>query len=396
MAEDVLADTDPDFNVRPFRIEVPDADLADLRHRLEAARWPDQLRGTGWERGVPVLYLRALADRWLHDYDWRAQEARLNAFPQFLTTIDGQDIHFLHVRSPEPDAMPLVMTHGYPSTVAEFLEVIGPLTDPRAHGGDPADAFHLVVPSLPGFGFSTPLLDTGWEVGRTARTWVQLMRRLGYDRYAAQGGDIGGGVSGDLSKYDPEGVIAVHVNTDPTALALIGGMLPAEADDMSDQEKANLARWRAYEADGRGYLQIQGTRPQTLGYGLTDSPIAQLAWIAEKFKEWTNGADDRLPEDAVDLDHLLTTISIYWFTRSGLSAAQFIYAATHAEMDWGTPSPAEQGFAVFAADPLLRRVLDPAHERRHWTEHTEGGHFPAMEVPALLTADIRTFLRTFR
>jgi epoxide hydrolase len=380
--------------IRPFRVAIPQADLEDLTDRLGRARWPDELPGIGWSRGVPLGYLKELAAYWADGYDWRAQEARLNQFPQHTTTIDGQTIHFLHVRSPEPDALPLLVTHGYPSSVAESLEIIGPLSDPRAHGGDPADAFHVVAPSLPGFGFSVPLQQAGWESGRTARAWVELMGRLGYTRYGAHGGDIGAGVSGDLSGLDPERVVGAHVNTDPTGLALLG-LLPAELDGLSEAEAAAHQRLGQYGEDGKGYLQIQGTRPQTLAYGLTDSPAGQLAWIVEKFKEWTDPAN-QLRDMAVDRDQLLTNVSVYWFTRSGASAATFLYEAAHAVREWGAPSPAPTGFAVFGEGSLMRRALDPEHKVEHWSEFDRGGHFPAMEVPELLVGDIRTFFRRLR
>ena len=384
-----------DASIRPFRIEVPETDLDDLRERLARTRWPDEMPGVGWSRGVPLGYLKELAEYWRTDYDWRANEARLNGFPQFTTVIDGQVIHFLHVRSPEPDALPLVMTHGYPSSIAEFAGLIGPLTDPRGHGGDPADAFHVVIPSLPGFGFSSPVAETGWELARTAKAWVELMRRLGYERYGAHGGDVGAGVSGDLGIHDPDRVVGAHVTTDPTALALIGGMLPDEAEDMTESQKDRLRELRGWEADGRGYLQIQTTRPQTLAYGLNDSPAYQLAWIVEKFKEWTSPAAE-LPEDAVDRDQMLTNVSIYWFTGTGTSAARFIYEAAHAERDWGAMSPAPAGMAVFAADDLLERVLNGDGHIEHWSQFESGGHFPAMEVPDLLVGDIRKFFRDLR
>jgi pimeloyl-ACP methyl ester carboxylesterase len=377
--------------IRPFQIVIPQADLDDLTTRLARTRWPDELPDVGWRRGVPLGYLKELAAYWADGFDWRAHEARLNQYPQFTTAIDGQDIHFVHVRSPEPDALPLLVTHGYPSSVAEFLEVIGPLTDPRAHGGDPADAFHLVAPSLPGFGFSTPLQQAGWESGRTARAWVELMGRLGYTRYGAHGGDIGAGVSGDLSGLDPDRVVGAHVNTDPTGLALLD-LLPAKLDGLSEPEKASHQRLQHYGQDGKGYLQIQGTRPQTLAYGLTDSPAGQLAWIVEKFKEWTDPVN-QLRDMAVDRDQLLTNVSVYWFTRSGASAAQFIYEAAHAAREWGAPSPAPTGFAVFGEGSLLRRALDPEHKVQHWSEFDRGGHFPAMEVPDLLVGDLRAFFR---
>ncbi len=381
-------------DIRPFQVAIPQADLDDLTDRLARTRWPDELGGVGWSRGVPLGYLKELAAYWADGYDWRAQEARLNQFPQHTTTIDGQTIHFLHVRSPEPDALPLLVTHGYPSSVAEFLKIIGPLSDPRAHGGDPADAFHVVAPSLPGFGFSVPLQQAGWESGRTARAWVELMGRLGYTRYGAHGGDIGAGVSGDLSGLDPERVVGAHVNTDPTGLALLD-LLPAELDGLSEAEAASHQRLRQYGQDGKGYLQIQGTRPQTLAYGLTDSPAGQLAWIVEKFKEWTDPAN-QLRDMAVDRDQLLTNVSVYWFTRSGASAATFLYEAAHAMREWGAPSPAPTGFAVFGEGSLMRRALDPEHKVEHWSEFDRGGHFPAMEVPELLVGDIRTFFRRLR
>jgi pimeloyl-ACP methyl ester carboxylesterase len=380
--------------IRPFRIAISQTDLDDLRARLARTRWPDELPEVGWRRGVPLGYLKELAAYWADGFDWRTQETRLNQFPQHTITIDAQPVHFLHVRSPEPDALPLLVTHGYPSSVAEFLEIIGPLTDPRAHGGDPADAFHVVAPSLPGFGFSGPLQAAGWESSRTSKAWVELMRRLGYTRYGAHGGDIGAGVSGDLGGLDPDRVVGAHVNTDPTALALLG-LLPTELDGLSEAEAASHQRLRQYGEDGRGYLQIQGTRPQTLAYGLTDSPAGQLAWIVEKFKEWTDPAKE-LPDQAVDRDQLLTNVSVYWFTRSGATAATFLYEAAHAVREWGAPSPTPTGFAVFGEGSLMRRVLDPDHKIEHWSEFDRGGHFPAMEVPDLLVGDIRAFFRRFR
>jgi len=384
-----------DADIRPFRIDVPQRDVDDLKDRLARTRWPDEPPSPGWSRGVPLGYLQDLAEYWRSEYDWREHEAALNGFPQFTTTIDGQTIHYLHVRSSEPNALPLVITHGYPSSFAEFVDLIGPLTDPRAHGGDPADAFHVIVPSLPGFGFSRPLADTGWELTRTAEAWVELMRRLGYERYGAHGGDIGAGVAGDLGIHDPDRVVGTHVNTDPSALALIGGMLPDEAEDMTDAQKVRLQRLRVWEADGRGYLQIQTTRPRTLAYGLNDSPALQLAWIVEKFQEWTAPSAE-LPEDAVDRDQLLTNVSIYWFTGTGASAATFLYEAAHAQRDWGAMSPAPAGMAVFAADDMTRYVLNRDGHVAHWSEFEGGGHFPAVEVPDLLVGDIRTFFRALR
>ena len=266
--------------IRPFRIEIPQADLDYLHDRLANARWPGELPGVGWARGVPLGYLKELAEYWRTGYDWRAQEAQLNRYPQFTTEIDGQRIHFLHVRSDQPDAKPLLITHGFPSSVAEFLQLIEPLVNP-AEG----QAFHVVAPSLPGYAFSTPLAATGWTMGRTARAWVELMRRLGYERYGVHGGDIGAGVSGMVAGLDGEHVIGMHVVTDPLTAANAATFMPGMADrlDQNDPvDKLILDRMNAFQTDGSGYLAIQNTRPQTIGYGLVDSPLLQLAWIAEK------------------------------------------------------------------------------------------------------------------
>jgi pimeloyl-ACP methyl ester carboxylesterase len=384
------------MTIQPFTIAIPQADLDDLRERLARTRWPDELPGVGWSRGVPLGYLKELAEYWRTNYDWRAQEAKLNQYPQFITEIDGQTIHFLHVRSPEPDALPLVLFHSWPGSIVEFMRLVGPLSDPRAHGGEAANAFHLVVPSIPGFGFSVPVREAGWTSGRIARAFAELMRRLGYARYGAHGGDIGAGIAGGLSPIDPDRVVGVHVTSDPpTAIsfALFTGD-PAANPGLSAAEKERVERMKQIAMDGMGYLQIQTTRPQTLAYALTDSPVAQLAWIAEKFKEWTDPAAE-LPEEAVDRDQLLTNVSVYWFTRSGASAAHALYESMHAQ-EWGEEGLAPTGFAVFGADPIARRLLDPEHKIEHWSEFERGGHFPAMEAPDLLTGDIRTFFRRFR
>jgi pimeloyl-ACP methyl ester carboxylesterase len=383
-----------DPEIRPFRVDVPQADLDDLKARLTRTRWPDEVPGVGWSRGVPLAYLQALAAYWAGGFDWRAQEAALNRVPQLTTEIEGQTIHFLHVRSPEPDALPLVLTHGWPGSPVEYLRLLGPLADPRSHGGDPADAFHVVAPALPGFGFSTPLRGPGWGLARTGRAWAELMRRLGYERYGAHGSDIGSGVAGMLGAADAAHVVAVHVASDPTALALIEGLVPDDLSRFSPAERDRLEALRRFGAEGRGYLQLQSTRPQTLAYALVDSPAGQLAWIVEKFKEWTDPARE-LPEDAVDRDQLLTNISVYWFTGSGASAAQFGYEALHAG-EWPEPSATPQGWAVFGDNGIIRRLIDPEHNIAHWSEYARGGHFPAMEVPDLLVADLRAFFRRHR
>jgi epoxide hydrolase len=397
MADSVTNKDNTTAEIRPFRIEVPQADLDDLRDRLDRTRWPAEVPGIGWTRGVPLDYLKDLADYWANDFDWRRQEARLNELPQFATTIEGQNVHFLHVRSPEPDAMPLIICHGYPGSVVEFVNIIGPLTDPVSHGGDATDAFHVVAPSLPGFGFSTPVQETGWEMARTARAFAELMRRLGYERYGAQGGDVGAGIVGMLAGLDGEHVAAVHTNSDP--LAVIGALdyLPegaARLASLSEEDRAAVERTKVISEEGSGYLKLQSNRPQTIAYSLTDSPVGQLAWIVENFKEWTDAAAE-LPEDAVDLDRLLTNVSVYWFTGTGASAANFLYETGHST-EWGAPATAAQGWALFAAQPFVRAMMDPDHEIEHWSEFDRGGHFPAMETPDLLFGDVRRFFRTLR
>ncbi|MDA0638549.1 epoxide hydrolase [Nonomuraea sp. MCN248] len=376
-------------DITPFRIDIPQADLDDLRERLARTRWPDELDGAGWSYGVPVPYARALAEYWRTGFDWRAQEAALNAFPQFTTEIDGQNVHFLHVRSPEPDALPLLVTHGWPGSVVEFMNVLGPLTDPRAHGGDPADAFHVVAPSIPGFGFSGPTRERGWDLARVAAAWKELMRRLGHERYGTHGGDFGAAVSPEVGRLDPGRVVGVHVNG---GLGFPSGD-PAELEGLTEAEQARLARYG--DQDAVGYAMIQATRPQTLAYGLHDSPAGQLAWIAEKFKEWTDPARE-LPEDAVDRDQLLANISVYWLTGTAGSAARLYKESAPT---WGKPpepSALPHGVAVFPGDPGIRRFAEREHKIVHWSEFDRGGHFAAMEAPDLLVGDVRAFFRLVR
>lgn len=379
-----------DTEIRPFRIDISKAQLDDLRDRLTRTRWPDELPDAGWDYGAPLAYVRELAERWRTGYDWRAHEAELNAYPQFTTTVDGANVHFLHVRSPEPDAVPLVLTHGWPGSVVEFLDVIGPLTDPRAHGGDPADAFHVVVPSMPGYGFSGRTRDRGWNVNRIASAWAELMTRLGYERFGAQGGDWGAGISRELGLVVPERMIGVHVNMLFTAV-------PDEPDPpLTDDERARLERRDRYRTGGLGYGAIQSTRPQTLAYALTDSPVGQLAWIAEKFAEWTDSPE---PAGGVDRDRLLTNVSVYWFTATAGSSARLYYEAARSGQ-WGRParSTAPTGVAVFPKEiaPAIRRFAEPDNNIVHWSEFDRGGHFAAMEAPELLVGDVRAFFRGLR
>ena len=381
---------------QPFQITITDADLDDLHRRLDATRWPDPAPGarTDFSNGVPLPYLQELAGYWRHGFDWPAHEARLNEIAQFTTEIDGQQIHYLHVRSPEPDALPLLITHGYPSSVVEFLDLIGPLSDPRSHGADPLDAFDLVIPSLPGFGFSTPVRQSGWELGRTSAAFAELMARLGYSRYGAHGGDIGAGVTGRLGATDAEHVVGTIVITDPGSLGLAGEQFPIP-EHLTDDERARVEQERTSWRAERGYLDLQSHRPETIGAALTDSPVGQLAWIVEKFQTWTNPAS-KTPDEAVNRDQLLINVSLYWFTRSGATAARFLWEAAHSNLDWIAPSGVPSGWVVFNTEPIMRRFMDPEHQMAYWNEHSEGGHFAAMEEPALLTEDLRAFFRDLR
>ena len=370
--------------MQDHRIAVPDEAIADLRDRLARTRWPADPAGLGWDRGAPPAHVRALAERWRDGYDWRAWEARLNAWPQVVTEIDGTRIHAAHVRSPEPGALPLVLSHGWPGSIAEFLDVAGPLTDPRAHGGDPADAFHLVMPSLPGFAWSGPTPDTGWTPRRMANAFATLMERLGYDRFGAQGGDWGSAISRWLGHDHPERVVGVHIN-------MLSGAFPREDDgSLAGEERARWERAQRFLADGQGYYAIQSTRPMTLAYGLTDSPAGQLAWVAEKFEDWT----DR----PLEPDLVLTQASIPWFTGTAGSSAQ-IYLEHARAGGRGAVIEVEVpvGVAVFPQEitPPIRRF---AHGLNivHWSEMPRGGHFAAMEEPELFVEDVRAFFRPLR
>ncbi|MGA5448052.1 epoxide hydrolase family protein [Streptomyces umbrinus] len=390
-----------DDTIHPFVLDIPQSDLDDLNARLDLTRWPDELPGVGWEYGVPRDYLKELVRYWRHTYDWRAAEARLNEWPQFTTTIDGANIHFAHIRSPEPDATPLIITHGWPGSIVEFLDVVGPLTDPRAHGGDPADAFHVVLPGIPGFGLSGPTRDTGWELRRVGAAFAELMDRLGYRRFGVQGGDWGAGISRELGRAFPDRVIGVHLNLLPGAHASTEPT-PEELAALNPREREKtLASWRRNEEWTRerlGYAVVQMTRPQTLSYGLTDSPVGQLAWIVEKFKEWTDSHER--PEDAVDRDQLLTNVMLYWLTGTAGSSARIYYERAHAA-GWGEPvqpSTAPTALAVFPWDNFipLRHIADRTENIVRWTEFDRGGHFAAMEEPDLLVGDVRAFFHELR
>jgi pimeloyl-ACP methyl ester carboxylesterase len=375
-----------DDAIRPFRIDIAQAELDDLRERLARTRWPDQVPGAGWDYGIALADVQELAEYWRTAYDWRVHEARLNGFAQFTTEIDGQTVHFMHVRSAVPGALPLIMTHGWPGSVAEFTEVIGPLTDPAAHGGDPGDAFHVVVPSIPGFGFSGPTRERGWNVTRVARAWESLMGRLGYQRYGAQGGDWGSAISRELGVIAPERVVGVHLN-------MLFPVAAEEPADLDAGDRERVERLRRFRLTGSGYAAIQSTRPQTVGYGLTDSPAGQLAWIAEKFGEWTDGG-----LAAVDRDQLLTNITVYWLTRTAGSSARLYFEALSRLAGPPTVSVVPTGVAVFPAEIAggVRRYAEQTNNIVHWSEFSRGGHFAAMEEPDLLVADVREFFRALR
>jgi epoxide hydrolase len=379
--------------VAPFRIAIPQAAIDDLRDRLARTRWPDALPGAGWTRGVPIDYLKELAEYWRTQYDWRAHEAELNAYPQFTTSVDGQTIHFLHVRSPEPNAMPLMLIHGWPGSVVEFNEVIGPLCDPRAHGGDPNDAFHLVIPSIPGHGFSTPLSGPGWTHDRIAKAFTELMRRLGYERYGVQGGDEGAFIAPWMGRIDPSHLVGVHVNAlvqIPSMLQILVGLVV-----FSKAERQRLNRFKHFRDEMMGYMQIQGTRPKTLAYGLIDSPVGHLAWTMEKFKEWVDPAA-ALPEEAIDRKHILTNVSLNWFAGSAGSSANLYYETLHESAAKQRPARNEVATGVVVSltqDVTIRRWAARENNVVRWTEFEHGGHFAALEVPQQLAADMRDFFR---
>ena len=380
-------------SIEPFRIAVSDAEVADLRTRLHDARWPDQLPDSGWDYGADYEYLKPLARYWADGYDWRAHEAALNRFPGYITEIDGQRIHFLHVRSPHEGALPLVLTHGWPGSISEFEHCIAALVDPVAHGGMASDAFHVVVPSLPGYGWSGPTHETGWNVRRTAAAWAELMARLGYARYGAQGGDWGSFVTRHLADLDPSHVCGVHVN-------MMTATPPGNADDnddLSPREIAQQARTQEYFTTGSGYVAIQSTRPQTLAYGLNDSPIGLLSWIIEKFWAWSD--HDGHPEQAVSRDDLLTNVSIYWFTQTAGSSARMYYESikSHAVSPPNiTAVPVGIGWYPDEIMMARRRWIEATNNVVYWNEADRGGHFAAMEEPDLFVDDVRSFFRLVR
>ena len=362
-------------DIRPFRIAVPDADLEDLRERLSRTRWPDRECVGDWSQGIPLNYVRELADYWANRYDWRAREARLNAFDQFLTGIDGLDIHFIHQRSANPDALPLVLTHGWPGSIVEFTKVIEPLTRD----------FHVVCPSLPGYGFSGKPAESGWTIERTALAWDTLMKRLGYVGYGAQGGDWGAAVTTQMGR-NGLGCIAIHINM-PIAVP------PGPLDDPGPAEAAALAAHSYYEKWDSGYSKQQSTRPQTLGYGLADSPVGQLAWIVEKFWAWTDC--DGHPENALTKDEMLDDVMVYWLTNSATSSAR-LYWESFGKLSRGKVE-VPTGVAAFPKEIMKapRNWCEVRYNLTHWTDMPRGGHFAAYEQPELFVGDVRAFFSAF-
>jgi pimeloyl-ACP methyl ester carboxylesterase len=390
-----------DTTIRPFRVDIPEEDLDDLRRRLAAVRWPSRELVDDRSQGVQLATLQALARSWTTDYDWRKAEARLNALPQFTTTIDGVNIHFLHLSSPHEDALPLLMTHGWPGSVIELLETVGPLTDPTTHGGRPEDAFHLVLPSLPGYGFSGEPTELGWGPGRVAQAWAELMGRLGYGRYVAQGGDVGAAVTDAMGRQAPQGLVGIHTNLLVTALG--GGAMPAE----TAQERAALEQTKTFRASGFGYFLEQATRPQTIGYALLDSPVALAAWMldhdTDSYHKISRAFLDGQPTGGLTRDHILDNISLYWLTGTGASAARSYWESGRAQAAAAGQAPPQVklpvGFTTFPDEIFAapRSWVEQGYPTlTYFNEADRGGHFAAWEEPQLFTEELRAAFRTLR
>jgi pimeloyl-ACP methyl ester carboxylesterase len=377
--------------VTPYQISVGNDVLEDLKARLRNTRWPEAEPVGDWSQGVPLAWIREICRYWAEDYDWRKREALLNRFAQFVTEIDSLAIHFLHVRSPHPDAMPLIVTHGWPRSIVEFQKVIEPLTNPTAFGGEEADAFHLVCPSLPGFGLSSKPATTGWGVDRIALAWAKLMERLGYARYCAQGGDWGSAVTTSLGAQDADHCAGIHIT-------LAMGARPKVLEAQPTPEEAHALQGAKYYADwDSGYSKQQSTRPQTVGYGLTDSPSGQAAWILEKFWAWTDCGGD--PENILSRDELLDNVMLYWVTATAASSARLYWESFGAARRKTHTVTVPTGVAVFPKEIVtpVRRWMEPLYtDIRHWSEMPKGGHFAAFEQPELFVAEVRKFFRMLR
>ena len=387
--------------IRPFRVDVPDEAIADLRRRIAAIRWPSMELVADRSQGVQLATITELARYWTADYDWRAFEARLNALPQFTTEIDGVDVHFIHVRSPHAGAMPLIITHGWPGSIIELLGVIGPLTDPAAHGGRTEDAFDLVLPSLPGFGFSAEPAEVGWDPGRIAGAWAELMHRLGYDRYVAQGGDLGAFVTDEMARQAPEGLLGIHLNLLKAALV---GPAPAEP---TEQERAALAAIAVMQTSGYGYFLEQATRPQTIGYALLDAPVALAAWMldhdTDAYYKISRAFLEKRPSGHLTRDSILDNITLYWLTGTGASAAREYWengqAAARAAGQAPPPVSVPVGFTVFPGEIFRapRNWVQKAYPTlTYFHEVDRGGHFAAWEEPELFATEIRAAFNSLR
>ena len=385
--------------MQPLKIQISAPEVEYLKQRLAHARWTTPGIQNGWEKGVPVDYLKHVADYWQNQFDWRKQEADLNQYPHFLTEIEGQNIHYLHIKSTRANAVPLMLIHGWPGSFADFTRVIEPLSNPQ----DPDQiAFDLVIPSIPGFGFSIPVKAKGYNMFRIAATFTELMNRLGYERFAVHGGDMGAGIAGIMTGVAAYNLIGTHINSDFFAVAGLG-MFPSDDASFTDEEKAGLERMRLYKKEGTAYLDIQATRPETIGIALSDSPVGQLAWMVEKYREWTD-RDKNLPEDAIGMDLMLTNVSLYWFNQLGASSAAILSENMSMAFDWGgdhngeanqwTPPKVPSAMACFGKkeeESLLKKLTSFMGEPDRWSFYERGCHFPAMEVPDLLVEDIRQF-----
>jgi pimeloyl-ACP methyl ester carboxylesterase len=391
-----------DLTIRPFEVHVPDEDLADLRRRIAATRWAPKELVTDRSQGVQLATIQALVAYWGGGYDWRACEAKLNALPQFTTEIDGLDIHFIHVKSPHENALPLIITHGWPGSVIELLEVVGPLTDPAAHGGLAGDAFDLVIPSLPGYGFSGVPAEVGWDPGRIARAWAELMNRLGYTRYVAQGGDQGAGVTDAMGGQAPEGLLGIHLNLLRQALGSVSG-LPAD----SEEERAALAAVSTFKTGGYGYFLEQATRPQTIGYALLDSPAALAAWMldhdTDSYYKISRAFLESQPAGNLTRDHILDNITLYWLTGTGASAARSYWeggqAAAHAAGQAPVQVTLPVGFTTFPGEIFRapRSWVEKFYPHLiYFNEAGQGGHFAAWEEPQLFSEEVRAGFRPLR
>jgi pimeloyl-ACP methyl ester carboxylesterase len=396
-----MSTVDTATEIRPFKVEIPEEQIAELRRRIEATRWPTKELVDDRSQGVQLATLKELARYWATDYDFGRVEARLDAVPQFTTEIDGVEIHFIHVKSDHEDALPLIMTHGWPGSVMELLETVGPLTDPTAHGGDAGDAFHLVLPSIPGYGFSGEPAELGWEAGRTARAWEELMHRLGYTRYVAQGGDVGASITDAMGRHGPEGLVGIHLNLLVTVLA--GIQLPEE----SDEERAAREALNTFRATGFGYFLEQATRPQTIGYALLDSPVSLAAWMldhdTDSYYKISGAFVDGKPSGNLTRDHILDNITLYWLTGTGASAARSYWesgqAAAHAAGQTPPDVAVPVGFTTFPGEiwQTPRSWAEKSYPTlTYFNKVDKGGHFAAWEEPELFSQEVRATFESLR